>query len=275
MNISRVVVTGSASGIGKAVAAACAQRGDAVFVIDIQPEAAEAAAADIGAVGWTVCDVAVPEDVERAAAAANDALGGLDLVVHAAGVGGSGPVLKTSATEARWVINVNLLGTIYVATCFGTLMAAQAAPSRLVLVGSEHSLGVPHLYGAVYTASKHGVLGYADVLRRELPSHVGVSVICPGLVATELWRSSEHRTSEFGGSAPARPAAAATMAAGMPSPELAEAVLRGVAAVEFLIVTHGHSRRYAQERWETIDAAFERQAPDITDDRYEVPVART
>jgi NAD(P)-dependent dehydrogenase (short-subunit alcohol dehydrogenase family) len=214
--------------------------------------------------------VSVADDVERVAQESVAALGGVDLVFHAAGVSAGAPALQATVADQRWVIDVNVLGTIFVAGSFGRIMAAQTTPSWLVLTGSEHSLGVPHLNAAAYTASKHAVLGYADVLRHELPAHVGVSVLCPGLVATGLWRATEHRTQAYGGSAPARAASAAMMAQGMPVAEVAQALLRGVAAQEFLIVTHGHARRYARDRWETIDAAFERQAPGIDDDTYEV-----
>ena len=184
-------------------------------------------------------------------------------------------VLDGIADDDRWVIDVNLLGTIYVSRAFGSRMVIQGSPSRIVLVGSEHSVGVPHLQAAAYTASKHGVLGFADVFRRELPGHVRVSVVCPGLVATEMWRSGTHRGEAYGGPQPepegvAREQAEAMLAAGMSPEEVAQAVLRAVDNDEFLIFTHAHVRRFARERFTTIMGAFDRQAPDEGDDRYEV-----
>lgn len=164
-------------------------------------------------------------------------------------------------------MDVNLLGSIHAAQSFGRRLVAQETPSRLVLVGSEHSLGVPHLYSAVYTATKHAVLGYADVLRRELPSHVGLTVLCPGLVATDLWRSEGRRGSAYGGPREVGESAGAVMAQGMSAGAVAERLLAGVEMGEFLVVTHGHAVGFAEERWDMVRKAFARQAPD-RDDRY-------
>jgi NAD(P)-dependent dehydrogenase (short-subunit alcohol dehydrogenase family) len=221
-------------------------------------------------VGWSRCDVADANSVETSAGEALSALGGIDLVVHAAGVSAGALAIEASAENQRWVIDVNLHGTIHVGGSFGRILVSQESSSRIVFTGSEHSLGVPHVGSAVYTASKHGVLGYADVLRRELPAHVAVSVLCPGLVGTDLWRSATRRGEAYGGPETAPQGAESVMAAGMPVEQVAEAVLRGVDAGEFLIVTHGHARRYARERFDHINGAFDRQAPDEHDDRYEV-----
>ncbi|WP_017936468.1 SDR family NAD(P)-dependent oxidoreductase [Nocardioides sp. Iso805N] len=253
--MSNVVVTGAASGIGLAVAEACIARGDRVIGIDL--DGAELR-----------CDVSDPAQVEAAAVAAVDMLGTVDLVVHAAGVSISGRALKATADDVRFVIDVNVLGTMYVAHSFAGRMAAQSGESCLALVGSEHSIGVPHLFSAAYTASKHAVLGYADVLRRELPEHVQVTVLCPGLVATDLWRSQERRGPLHGGPREVASDAGALMAQGMPADEVAERLLAGVAAGEFLVVTHGHARAFADERYRLIADAFDRQAPAVDDDRY-------
>ena len=270
MSGSRVVVTGAASGIGRGIAEAAVQRGDRVVLVDLDGAAAAAVAEDSGAVESLACDVTDPEAVGTAVDRTWTALGGLDLVVHAAGVSVGGPVLDATPADLRFVTDVNVLGTFYVAQAFARRLVDQPSPSRIVLVGSEHSLGVPHLYSAAYTASKHAVLGYADVLRRELPEHVGVSVLCPGLVATDLWRSDERRGAAYGGPRQVRASMGRVMESGMPVSEIAAAVLRGVDEDEFLIVTHGHARRHARERFEQIDAAFDRQAPDEADDRYDI-----
>jgi NAD(P)-dependent dehydrogenase (short-subunit alcohol dehydrogenase family) len=267
---ARVVVTGAANGIGRGVAEAAAQRGDQLFLVDLDGEAVAAVAEEIGAAGWAACDVSDPDAVDAAAERAWATMDGVDLVVHAAGVSVAGPVLGASPADLRFVTDVNVLGTYFVVQSFARRLVAQESPSRLVLVGSEHSLGVPHLYSAAYTASKHAILGYADVLRRELPEHVRVSVLCPGLVATELWRSPERRGAAYGGPQEVPASGGAMMASGMPVSEIAEAVFRGIDEDEFLIVTHGHARRHARERFREVDSAFDRQAPDEGDDRYDI-----
>ncbi len=266
-----VVVTGGASGIGRAVAEACVARGDRVLLFDIDGDAAAAASVDIGGAGGFGCDVADPDAVQAAAATAQRTLGTIELVVHAAGVVGSPrSAVKSSISEQRWVLDVNVLGTIAVAGAFGSMLVAQDHPGHLVFFGSEHSLGVPHLGSAAYTASKHAVLGYVDVLRRELPDHVHVSVVCPGIVATTLWRSGERRQEAYGGATQAPPNTGAMMARGMPAEQVALAILHGVERQEFLIVTHGHVLGLAEERFAAIRDAFANQLPDGDDGRYEM-----
>jgi NAD(P)-dependent dehydrogenase (short-subunit alcohol dehydrogenase family) len=257
-----VIITGAASGIGRAVAAACASRGDAVLLLDIDSDAVQNTASELGAVAALQCDVADAVGTFAAASAANELLGRIDLVVHAAGVVVSGETsLATPLEHQRWVIDVNLMGTIHVLNAFVRILVEQSTTSNIVVTGSENSVGVPHLRAAAYTASKHAVLGYADVLRRELPDHVRLSVLCPGLVATDLWRSSEHRQQMYGGAVPALQGGGA-MALGMPPEEVAEAVLRGVDADEFLIMSHDHLGELAKERYDTIVDAIARQVPD-------------
>jgi NAD(P)-dependent dehydrogenase (short-subunit alcohol dehydrogenase family) len=259
-----VVVTGGASGIGRAVASACAARGDSVVVLDIDIDAAQRVANEISAVAARECDVADADATAAAASAAFQLLGSVDLVMHAAGVVVSGKTsMETPLQHQRWIIDVNLMGTIHVLAAFVPFMVEQSTPSHIVVTGSENSVGVPHLRAAAYTASKHAVLGYADVLRRELPEHVRLSVLCPGLVATDLWRSPEHRQVTYGGADPPHEGAGAMMALGMPADEVAAAVLRGIEQGEFLIMSHDHLRDLAKERYDAIVAAIDRQVPDL------------
>jgi len=139
---------------------------------------------------------------------------------------------------------------------------AQATPAWICNTGSEHSLGVPHLHGGVYTASKHAVLGLSDVLRRELPSNIGLSVLCPGVVRTEFWNAARHRPEALGGA----PAASDEIAKevighGMDANEIARRCICGVERGDFLIVTHPHARAFAEERWNLVREAFDAQAP--------------
>ena len=253
MNSGRnTVVIGGANGIGRAVAQACEARGDQVLVADIEESA------DILA-----CDVTSSESVLQLAQTAVARFGSVDFVFHAAGVLASGRTsLATSLDTQRWVIEVNLMGTINVLTAFAPILIAQSTPSAMVVTGSEHSVGVPHTNSAAYTASKHAVLGYADVVRRELPDHVKLSVLCPGIVSTSLWRSSERRQDTFGGARPAREGSGAVMELGISPDEVAQSVLRGVDAGEFLIMTHDHLVTYARERYELVADAIKRQVPD-------------
>ena len=97
------------------------------------------------------------------------------------------------------VLEVNLIGVWHGCAVFGRRFVDQGTPAHIVNTGSEHSLGVPHLRAGAYTASKHAVLGLSDVLRRELPDHVKVSVLCPGIVPSRLAEAARNRPERFGG----------------------------------------------------------------------------
>ncbi|MDE0235739.1 MAG: SDR family NAD(P)-dependent oxidoreductase [bacterium] len=137
----------------------------------------------------------------------------------------------------------------------------------LMATGSEHSVGVPHTHAGAYTASKHAVLALCDVLRGELPAHVGISVVCPGLTSSRLWEATRHRPGQYGGAAESDPASGMLMEQkGMSAATVAQRAFDGIAAGRFLIPTHYHVRRYAQKRAEEMAEAFELLAEiDTTD----------
>jgi short-subunit dehydrogenase len=159
-------------------------------------------------------------------------------------------------------------GVWNVAAVFGKAMIARGH-GYLCLTASEHSFGFQHGGAGIYTASKHAVYGLAEVLRTELPEAVGLSVLFPGLAATEIYDSARYDTSPRPD--PFKPVRRAVIEAGMPAEEVARATLEGVARGDFLIVTHAHSRVAADRRYQEIVAAFEAQAPMTPDaGRYDV-----
>lgn len=271
---AHVVVTGGASGIGAALAHEAASRGAArISLLDVDIETATATADEIdastaaGAQAYA-CDVSTAADVDALAAHLVDEHGLPALVCANAGVTGpTAPLLDTGADVAAWILGVNTLGVLHTLQSFGRRMVAAGAGGWLLVTASEHAVGVPHLNAGVYTASKHAVLGLCDVLRRELPDHVGLSVLCPGLTVSRLWQASELRPERFGGPIDADRSAGAFMEhAGMPATTVAERALDGVAAGHFLIPTHYNARAYAAQRSEETAEAFERlSAIDTTD----------
>lgn len=269
------VVTGAGHGIGRALALALAGRGVRVAVADIDGEAAERVAdearrAGAEAFGRSV-DVSDAGQVEALADAAHGAFGDVRLLFNNAGVMTSASLIDAPERDADWILGVNIKGVANGVRVFGRRFADQGEPAWIVNTGSEHSVGVPHLGAGLYTASKHAVLGLSDVLRRELPEHVGVSVLLPGLVRTTLWRAVERRPGTYGG--PERPDSAAEpiMDRGMPAEEVAERCLLGVESEQFYIPTHPHVIEYARERWDGLSEAFAAQSPRYPgDDAYAV-----
>ncbi len=271
----RAVVTGAGAGIGRAIALELARRGNDVVVADVQSEAASAVAKEVESVGRrgvaVVCDVSDPGAVESLADQAWADLGGVDLLFNNAGVGTGAAVLDGSLDNLRWIFEVNLFGLWKGCSVFGKRFVEQDTPAWICNTGSEHSLGFAHAGMGFYTASKHAVLGLSDVLRHELPDHVGVSVLCPGMVSTELWNATRNRPERFGGSEQADALSQQILGEGMDAEEIGRRAVDGVEAEEFLIPTHSVTRGHAETRWNEISAAFDRQAPYREgDERYDV-----
>ncbi len=260
------VVTGAGNGIGRAIALALAAEGVNVAVADIEEDAAarvasEAAEHGVGSLAMRV-DVVEEDHLRQLADRAWERFGSVELLFNNAGViHPMKPLVETSASELDWCFGVNVGGVMNGIRVFGPRFVASERACWIVNTGSEHSLGVPHLQAGLYTATKHAVLGLSDVLRRELPEGVGVSVLCPGIVESTLWRATERRHEAYGGAEPGNELGAAAMALGLPAEDIAARALRGVRDEEFFIVTHPHVVEIAEERWRGAEAAFAAQAP--------------
>jgi NAD(P)-dependent dehydrogenase (short-subunit alcohol dehydrogenase family) len=260
-----VVITGGGSGIGAALAAEAAARGaTAIALLDIDGNAATEVAAEIGKAGTGTdarayaCDASDVEAVDRVAERVIAELGLPRLVCANAGVSPAvGNLLDGSAEDFSWVLSVNVVGVWATLRAFGRPMIASGEPGWLMATASEHALGVAHLGLGAYTASKHAVLGMCDVLRGELPEHVGISALCPGLVATNFWKTGRLRPQSAGG--PIEPDALGRMVMeqGLDAGTLAVRALDGVEAEAFVIATHPHARKYAADRWRDVESAFD------------------
>ena len=268
-----VVVTGGGNGIGAALAVEAANRGaSAVAVVDVDAAAAQSVVDELVASGTAAgayaCDVADADAVEALADQVVETHGVPALVCANAGVmAATMPLLETPASDAEWVLGVNARGVLHTLQSFGRKLVADVAGGWLMATASEHALGVPHLYGGPYTASKHAVLGLCDVLRGELPEHVGISVLCPGLTTSQLWNATSTRPDSFGGPAEVDPQTGAFMEhAGMDASVVAERAFDALADGRFMIPTHYNARVYAEKRATEAAEAFERLAAiDTTD----------
>jgi short-subunit dehydrogenase len=160
------------------------------------------------------------------------------------------------------VLEVNVLGVWYGCSAFGRRFVEQGTEAHILTTGSENSLGMAHTGAAFYTASKQAVLGLCDVLRYELPEFIGVSVLCPGMVRTNLSNAGTHRPARFGGPT----AAAPPLEMGMDPDEVGRRAVEGIRRGDFYIVTHPPVRQLVEERAAEALAAFDAQAPRFAGD---------
>ncbi len=184
-----VIVTGAASGIGKEIARAFAAQGARVIVADLKKEAAQAAAAEIGASGGVAIglemDVSDEAAVNAGVDAAYAAYGRIDVLVSNAGIQIVHPIHEFPFAQWKTMLAVHLDGAFL--TTKGCLKYMYPARSGSIIYnGSVHSKEASPLKAA-YVTAKHGLLGLARVVAKEGAKHnVRANVVCPGFVRTPL-----------------------------------------------------------------------------------------
>jgi NAD(P)-dependent dehydrogenase (short-subunit alcohol dehydrogenase family) len=181
----RILITGASSGVGMSAARRFVHEGARVALLARREGVLRELADELGegAVAFAT-DVADPNAVASSVSSAWEALGGLDVVVNAAGVGLPTPLDELDARGWQEVIDINLSGTFFVAREAGLLMVAGEGGS-IVNVGSELSSIGAAMY-APYCASKFGVVGLTKALAAELAPRVRVNVVCPGPIDTPM-----------------------------------------------------------------------------------------
>lgn len=197
------VVTGGASGIGEALARACAREGMKVVVADIEASRAEEVAKSIAAAGGSAIGVAADvrkrASVEALADAAYREFGAVHLLCNNAGVLAHGAIVDSKDEDWNWLLGVNLFGVVNGVRAFVPRMRAQGGDAHIVNTASIAGLtGVPNL--GIYCATKHAVVAVSEVLAQELAEDgIGVSVLCPGGVETRIHSAGRNRPDELGG----------------------------------------------------------------------------
>lgn len=196
------VITGAASGIGRGLAGHCAGLEMKLVLADISVERLEELAAELSKDGLEV--LAVPTDVtdepavEQLADQAFGKFGRVDLLFNNAGVLLSGNSWERSAADWRWVMDINFMGVLHGIRSFVPRMLKQEGDAHIVNTASIAALLAAPLMGP-YTVSKQAVLALSETLHYELQSlqaPIGVSVVCPGQVASGIAESGEHRAYE-------------------------------------------------------------------------------
>jgi NAD(P)-dependent dehydrogenase (short-subunit alcohol dehydrogenase family) len=184
------VVTGGASGIGRGIAVELARRGASVAIADLHEERMAEVVAELEGLGAQAfaqrCDVSSDEDVDAFRDATYERFGQVDLLCNNAGVAVSGPPWKVEVADWEWILQINVLGLV---------RGVRAFVPAMVERGSGYVLNTASVAGtwaytwdnAPYITSKFAAYGYSEALARTLlPLGIGVSVLCPGLVSTNL-----------------------------------------------------------------------------------------
>jgi len=184
-----VLVSGGSSGIGLAAAARFLDEGSRVFIAGLDPAEVDAAVAglrDHGEASGMACDVSQEADVARLAAAADGALGGVDVLANNAGTAQRSPFLSIATEEWDRIIAVNLRGMFLVAQAITAQMARRGTGGVVINMSSTNGIAGEEDY-AHYNASKGGVLLLTKTMAVELgPLGIRVNALCPGFIGTPL-----------------------------------------------------------------------------------------
>jgi NAD(P)-dependent dehydrogenase (short-subunit alcohol dehydrogenase family) len=270
------VVTGAASGIGRALAFRFGDEGMRVVMADVERPALEAAAAELGDKIGVDNVLAVPTDVrddaavEALAAATFDRFGTAHIVCNNAGVGTGGLTWDIPADRWRWIVDVNLIGVANGVRAFVPRMIEQGEGHVVNTASSAGIMTGPVM--APYYATKHAVVALSETLHFDLRltgAPVGVSVLCPEWVRTNIADSERNRPaevaeSEMAAEPGARELLQGLIDGGLDPADVAGMVLEAIAVGRFWIFTHPTTVDYARQRWDAIAADGEPALWDVT-----------
>ena len=261
------VVTGAGSGIGRAIAIALAQAGAGVMVADVEAGRAQAVADEIAAKGGKAAaraaDVRDPGSVAALADTAWEALGPVTILCNNAGVTATSEGFDLSDADLRWQIEVNFIGVFNGMREFGRRFREQGEPAWIVNTGSHNALGAPFQHVCAYVGTKHAVLGLSEAYRTDYAGgNVGISILCPGAVNTNIWDAGRNRPSEYGGVYQGEIANKQYLAeAGLNPADVGHMVVAGIQAEDFYIFTHAEDIALIEKRYRESRGCMERQWP--------------
>ncbi len=259
-------ITGGGSGIGRELALACAARGMAIAIGDVEIAAADRTAALVSEHGVRAfaqqVDVTSREQVETFAARTFRELGGCNLLCNNAGVLVLGPLLDAKRADWDWVLNVNLFGLIHGIDAFLPKMLEAGAPGHVLNSVSLRGIATSQGCG-VYAASKFGALGVTETLHAELAGRgIGVTALCPWSVNTAIVASERNRPD--GGSAMSDADLQALIDA-IPANDItiepqqvAQIAIEAIEDNELYAITHPCSRDLLKQRFDAILGSLDR-----------------
>jgi NAD(P)-dependent dehydrogenase (short-subunit alcohol dehydrogenase family) len=263
------VVTGAASGMGRAFAERFGALGMNVVLADVEePRLVEVAAQmrESGAnVLPVVTDVADGTAIDALAAKAFDTFGAVHVLCNNAGVGGGGPIAELTTNDWEWVLGVNLWGVIHGHRAFLPTMLASGEPGHIVNTASMAGMFAGPMMGP-YNATKFAVVAITETLRAELEmtgANVSCSVLCPGFVNTDIMDSARNRPADLAGremvvDEAQRAGFKAMLESGRQPAEVALMVERGIRENRLHIFTDEAMGALFEQRAQRILAEFKR-----------------
>jgi len=269
------VVTGAASGIGRALATRFADARMQVVLADIEKDALDRAVRELEErqhrVIGVVANTMVRESVEALAKRAIDEFGKVHVVCNNAGIaamaGGMKPIWEVSERDWQWVMGVNFYGVLYGIQAFVPHMLAHGEEGHIV---NTASLAGVMPGGGTYGVSKHGVLALSETLHQNLTmagAKIGASVLCPGFVNTNIFDAERNRPRELATKAAGdlgmmTEIGRNMLAAGKQPAEVADIVFKSIEEKRFYILPHPAWDPIVRAR---VDAILARGAPMTMD----------
>lgn len=244
------VVIGGGGGIGRGISLGLAAENMNVVVADIELDAARAVSDEIAARNGrsiaTRVDATSVDSLGELVATATAAYGGVNVLSNNVGVILNRPLETASEAEWAWFFEFNIMALVRANNVFLPTLRASGSEAHIVNTSSMAGLlalppdQVGGFNNGLYTTTKHALIGYLDMLRMELaPEHIGVSVLCPGLVAGKLSQTSvRNRPDRFGGPMQPQGAGSSANPHAMPNEQVGPIVVKGIKGNRFYIFTH-------------------------------------
>src|SRR5438094_592006 len=254
------VVTGGASGIGRALIQRFAREGANVVVADLDDAGMAAVAGEAQALGVKALavrtDVADLAQVQALAARAFEAFGAVHVLCNNAGVAMWGGLESATHRDWQWVLGVNLWGVIHGVEAFVPRMIARGEPAHIVNTASMAGLIASKGLG-VYNTSKYAVVGLSETLVKDLkPYRIGVSVLCPLGVQTRIRDSERNRPAALRNERAERVEPVELMGRSLSPERVADMVLAAIRANELYVITHDESLEPLRRRFERMERSI-------------------
>ena len=256
-------ITGGASGMGLGMARSFAAAGMKVMIGDIEVEPAEKAVDELKSKGLDVAcvqvDVTSMESMQAAADKTIETFGKVNVLSNNAGIAVGGKSENCSMRNWNWVVDVNLWGVVHGLQAFVPLILSQDESGHVISTASM--AGMVGLRGAgPYNATKFAVVGMMETFAADhRKRNIGASVLCPGIVATNIGHSARNRGEEYGGAVEpnAKDRTADMLAQGLHPDIVGDLVLEAVQEDQFYIFTDPSLKHLIETRCERISAAYD------------------